>query len=209
MKSAVKHTCSNGVPYTIHNLFTLFEVLRVVQTSLDTSYGLPGGRIDTKLPFQFLEFLLLSFSCSFLPLRLALDVLSKPSRTKSVYNGMDSMRHDAHFLASFTVLSRLPLRSRQESLLLVFWLLMRPPAARNCDPKPPFPPYNRGLIRRETKEFSSARDDRGVVGGSGRPESELRNRSFQFNCGYRAHISSGISLSSVSSERLSETVGNG
>ena len=56
--------------------------------------------------------------------------------------------HATHFFASLMVLRRRPLRSRHESLLLVFWLLMRPPAARSCEPKPPLPPRKRGTRRR-------------------------------------------------------------
>ena len=43
----------------------------------------------------------------------------------------DDDNKKTHFLASLMVLSLLPVRSLHESLLLVFWLLILPPAARN------------------------------------------------------------------------------
>ena len=38
------------------------------------------------------------------------------------------------------MLNRLPDKSRHESVLVFFPEDIRPPAARSCDPKPPFPP---------------------------------------------------------------------
>jgi len=77
-------------------------------------------------------------------------------------------RYSANFLASLRVLSRLPERSRQESLLLVFWLLMRPPAARSWEPKPPLPPRRRGVRRSVISgEDGHWREERRVEGASG------------------------------------------
>jgi hypothetical protein len=70
---------------------------------------------------------------------------------------------ETYFLASFTVLSFRPDKSRHESLLLVFLLLMRPPAARSWEPKPPLPPSKDGMSLNETKVSSSLQSCDSVV----------------------------------------------
>jgi hypothetical protein len=73
------------------------------------------------------------------------------------------------------VLSLLPLKSRHESLLFVFWLLIRPPAALSCDPKPPFPPTRRGTSLSETSgEEGSWRTESGELRSGSKPECEDR-----------------------------------
>jgi hypothetical protein len=82
------------------------------------------------------------------------------------------------------VLSLLPLRSRHESLLLVFWLLIRPPAALSCEPKPPFPPTIRGTSLSETSgEEGSWRAESGELRWGRKPECEDRFKSWEHRTG--------------------------
>lgn len=100
---------------------------------------------------------------------------------------------ETYAFAFLIVLNLRPFRSRQESLLLVFWLLIRPPAARSWDPKPPLPPGSRGdnrKLRSLLPRHSSSSSSRDVlmsynfVSGDGRrPEGRLNVRSACSNDG--------------------------
>lgn len=118
-----------------------------------------------------------------------------------------------YFFASLIVLSLRPVRSRQESLLFVFWLLMRPPAALSWLPNPPLPPSRRGDSLRETiLEEMALRSEMSDCGGGTWPEcvektsEEARERG---NEGYLPLIKGNNSDISVVSGTRIERVGKG
>lgn len=111
------------------------------------------------------------------------------------------------------VLSLRPVRSRQESLLFVFWLLMRPPAALSWLPNPPLPPRRRGESLRETiLEEMALKSEMSDCGGGTWPEcvekprEEARERG---NEGYLPLIKGNSSDISVVSGTRIERVGKG
>ena len=142
-------TCSDSTLDTVHNLFTFLDVLGVIQAVLPWRKRLAiPVLVNTKFLLECFELCLLSFLLRLLASWLTLDVFGEPDIIMS--GGITNVRTPTYLLASLIVLRRRPLRSRQESLLLVFWLLMRPPAARSCEPKPPLPPRRRGMRRSVT-----------------------------------------------------------
>ena len=117
-----------------------------------------------------------------------------------------------NFLASLIVLSLLPVRSRHESLLLVFWLLILPPAARNWDPKPPFPPSNlcRSWSEISCEPPSCGNDEIGVVVDGTKLEVGRNSKSRGFgSSGYFSAKRSYRSSNGVSEGADKQSVENG
>ena len=125
----------------------------------------------------------------------------------------------AHFWASLTVRSLLPLRSRQESLLdsLFLLLLIRPPCALSWAAKPPFPPGSLTASRKKTVSrvveraplaFASSERAARVLCAAGRDRPEEKDSDWSAGGQIGARISFSEERSVVLGSE-SESDGNG